>query len=119
MIANDTGDRLTPTTVQWTPSQSLVGRSAIMEQFRNMTSTINRSKQVRAQFRDVLVLFCFQLLNDEITEEELEGLRNGVPFKIHKVKNQIKYEILYEGKQHQVSVKEIILAVFKKIHCKC
>lgn len=41
-----------------------------------------------------------------------------MPFKIHKIKNQIKYEILFEGKQHQVSVKEIVLAVFKKIHCK-
>lgn len=46
VVANDTGDRLTPTTVQWTPTQSLVGRSAVLEQFRHAANTVYRAKQV-------------------------------------------------------------------------
>lgn len=89
--------------MQWTPSNCIVGRAAQLEQFRNTTCTIIRNKQ---------------LLNDGISQSELDDLRSRVAYKINKNDSNAKYELLCDGKQQHVSPREVAALIFKKIHCK-
>lgn len=103
MVANDAGERVTPTIVQWTPTTCVVGQAAQLEHFKNEMNTIMRNKQ---------------LLNDSISDEELQYLKSHVPYRINKTDKVVKYELLFEGKQHQVLPSEILASIMKKLHCK-
>lgn len=104
LIANDVGDRMTPSVVQWTTTSCIVGRTAELELFRNSSNTIVRNKQ---------------LLKNNVTDDELDYLRSSVPYKINRVNGIIKYEVLLDGKQHHINPIEIATWIFKKIFCKC
>ncbi|KAL0281213.1 UNVERIFIED_CONTAM: hypothetical protein PYX00_002268 [Menopon gallinae] len=101
VVANDAGDRVTPAVVQWTPSTCVVGQAAQVEHFKNEMNTVVRNKQ---------------LLNDSISDEELQYLKSHVPYRINKTEKHVKYEILFEGKQHHVLPSEILSNVIKKIY---
>lgn len=100
IVANDAGERVTPTVVQWTPASCIVGRAAQLEQFRYTACTVVRNKQ---------------LLNDNISQLEFDSLKKEIAYKINKTDTKIKYELLHEGKQNHITPREIAGFIFKKI----
>nr|CAD7446869.1 unnamed protein product [Timema bartmani] len=102
VIANDSGDRVTPAVVSFHENEKVVGLAAKAGLARNLASTVTHNKQ---------------LLNSSLSEEEYSNVVEKHLCKIIKDKDSLtKYEVKRGEKLCYFSPEEIAVCIYKKMY---
>ena len=97
VVANPTGDRVTPAVVAFTDQEIIVGLAAKQARLRNMTNTIVNNKQ---------------LVVGKLSQE----WSNNSPVTITQDNDKIVYEVEFKEKEHRSSPEDVLVSIYKYIH---
>ncbi|PSN38263.1 Heat shock 70 kDa protein 14 [Blattella germanica] len=101
VIANDSGDRVTPAVVAFSETETIVGLAAKSSLARNGPSTVVHNKR---------------LMNDNIEEAELAKIINASSCKISNELGVVKYEVKSGDKTTNYTPEDVAICLFKKMY---
>ncbi|KAJ9577007.1 hypothetical protein L9F63_006444 [Diploptera punctata] len=101
VIANDSGDRVTPAMVAFNESETIVGLAAKSGLARNGAS---------------IVMYNKRLLNENIEEADLERIIKTSACKLKNEEGNLKYEIRNGDKINCFTPEEVAVCIFKKMY---
>ncbi|XP_041457730.1 heat shock 70 kDa protein 14-like isoform X2 [Lytechinus variegatus] len=100
VVANDAGDRTTPTAVAFRDNEKIVGLAAKQGKMRNPVNTIFQVKHI---------------IGRKFEDEVIQGLKRQSPFKVVESKGLAGFEIELNNKKNIVSSMEVAVHVLRKL----
>lgn len=100
IIANDQGNRTTPSVVAFTDSERLVGNAAKNQSGGNPTNTIFDAKR-----------FIGRKFDDKIVQDDMKTL----PFKVINIDGKPNFEVQYKGQMKVFSAEQISSMILQKM----
>eukprot|EP00057_Strongylocentrotus_purpuratus_P033826 XP_792940.3 PREDICTED: heat shock 70 kDa protein 14-like [Strongylocentrotus purpuratus] len=100
VVANDAGDRTTPTAVAFTDNEKIVGLSAKQGRMRNPVNTVMQVKHI---------------VGRKFEDQVIQDLKRQSPFKVVESKGLAGFEIEANNKKNIVSSLEVAGLVFRKL----
>ncbi|XP_063702396.1 uncharacterized protein LOC134832337 [Culicoides brevitarsis] len=100
ILANDQGNRETPSFVAFTETERLVGEGAVHQAHNNPENTIYGIKR---------------LIGRQITDPEIQEDIKSSPFKVIQEKDFMEIEVQHKGKLVRLTPQRIAAAIFEKL----